>query len=98
MSWDVMFSNACLTSSSFTTILELHEVSWYAYVKGCVPQKLSTIVKVADIQNFQLWSKMLPSDNLPLTNGSTVIFLLRVDTPREGYSVSRECNGKINSY
>lgn len=37
---------------------------------------------------------MLPSDDLPLTNGSTVTFLLRVDAPREGYSLTRECDGK----
>lgn len=55
---------------------------------------LSFAVKVADIRNFQLWSKMLPSDDLPLTNGSTVTFLLRVDTPREGFSIARECDGE----
>lgn len=36
---------------------------------------------------------MLPSAELPLTNGSAVTFLLRVDTPREGFSISRECDG-----
>ena len=55
---------------------------------------LPVAVKVADIRNFQSWSKMLPSDDLPLTNGSIVTFLLRVDTPREGFSIARECNGK----
>ena len=55
------------------------------------------MMKVADIRNFRSWSKALPPDDLPLTNGSAVTFLLRVDTPREGYSISRECDGKINS-
>ena len=55
------------------------------------------MIKVTDIRNFQSWSKALPPDDLPLTNGSTVTFLLRVDTPREGYSIARECYGKINT-
>ena len=37
---------------------------------------------------------MSPDDLQQLTNGSAVTFLLRVDTPREGYSISRECYGK----
>lgn len=55
------------------------------------------MVKVVDIKNFQSWSKTLPPDDLQLTNGSAVTFLLRVDTPREGNSISRECYGKINT-
>ena len=50
-------------------------------------------MKVVNIRDFQSWNVTLPSNNLPITNGSTVAFLLRVDTPREGYSVARECNG-----
>ena len=54
---------------------------------------LHSVIKVADIRDLQSQSRILPSDNLPITNGSIVIFILRVDTPREGYSVARECNG-----
>lgn len=41
----------------------------------------------------------MPSNALTFTNGSVVTFLLRVDTPREGYSMTRECDGnEINTF
>ena len=49
---------------------------------------------MADLRNFQSWSKVLPSQDLLLVNGSSVMLLLRVDTPMEGYSMPKECRSK----
>ena len=52
--------------TSFTAILELHEVAYYSVTTVYV-------IKVADIRNFQSGSKEVY--NLPLiTNASAVIF------------------------
>lgn len=49
---------------------------------------------MADLRNFQSWNKILPSQDLSLVNGSSVMLLLRVDTPMEGFSTPKECRSK----
>lgn len=102
LSWNVAFSAATNNSLSMSDNPIL--IEWSVKAVNCttclVMTPFTTVLELhemADIRNFQSWSKTLPSNNLPLTNGSTVTFLLRVDTPREGYSIPRECDGPDGS-
>lgn len=102
LSWDVAFSAATNNSLAMSDTPILIEWSLKAIDCPTCPMvtPFTTILElheVADIRDLQSRSRVLPSDNLPITNGSIVTFILRVDTPREGYSVARECNGSDGS-